>query len=42
LTLIVDTGGLLSVLDGNQDDHELFLEAARSLFPRWFWPSWII
>lgn len=30
MTLIVDTGGLLSVLDGGQDDHELFLEAVRS------------
>lgn len=30
MTLIVDTGGLLSVLDDNQDDHELFLEAVRS------------
>lgn len=30
MTLIVDTGGLLSVLDGVQDDHELFLEAVRS------------
>lgn len=30
MTLIVDTGGLLSVLDGEQDDHELFLEAVQS------------
>lgn len=30
MTLIVDTGGLLSVLDGKQDDHELFLQAVRS------------
>ncbi len=30
MTLIVDTGGLLSVLDGKQDDHGLFLEAVRS------------
>jgi predicted nucleic acid-binding protein len=30
VTLIIDTGGLLSVLDGNQDDHDLFLEAVRS------------
>lgn len=30
MTLIVDTGGLLSVLDGDQDDHELFLEAVQS------------
>ena len=29
MTLIVDTGGLLSVLDGNQDDHSLFLETVR-------------
>lgn len=27
MTLIVDTGGLLSVLDDNQDDHEAFVEA---------------
>lgn len=30
MTLIVDTGGLLSVLDDKQDDHELFLDAVRS------------
>lgn len=30
MTLIVDTGGLLSVLDGKQDDHDLFLEAVVS------------
>lgn len=30
MTLIVDTGGLLSVLDGNQDDHELFLDTIRA------------
>lgn len=30
MTLIIDTGGLLSVLDGKQDDHDLFLEAAQS------------
>lgn len=30
MALIVDTGGLLSVLDGNQDDHKLFLEAVQS------------
>lgn len=30
MTLIVDTGGLLSVLDGNQEDHGLFLEAVQS------------
>lgn len=30
MALIVDTGGLLSVLDGSQDDHQLFLEAVRS------------
>ncbi len=30
MTLIVDTGGLLSVLDGNQDDHDLFLEAVQT------------
>lgn len=27
MTLIVDTGGLLSVLDANQDDHEDFVTA---------------
>jgi len=30
LTLIVDAGGLLSVFDGDQDDHELFLEAVQA------------
>jgi predicted nucleic acid-binding protein len=30
LTLVVDTGGLLSVLDGTEEDHELFLDAVRS------------
>jgi hypothetical protein len=45
LTLIVDTGGLMSVLDGNQEDHELFLEAVQQArprwsSPRWSWPSW--
>lgn len=30
MTLIVDTRGLLSVLDDKQDDHELFLDAVRS------------
>ncbi|MBA2440789.1 MAG: PIN domain-containing protein [Rubrobacter sp.] len=30
MTLIVDTGGLLSVLDGKQEDHVLFLEAVRA------------
>lgn len=29
MTLIVDTGGLLSVLDGKQDDHDLFLKAVQ-------------
>jgi uncharacterized protein len=30
LTLIVDAGGLLSVFDGDQPDHELFLEAVQA------------
>lgn len=30
MTLIVDTGGLLSVLDGNQDDHEDFLDTVNT------------
>lgn len=30
MTLIVDTGGLLSVFDGKQEDHGLFLEAVQS------------
>lgn len=29
MTLIVDSGGLLSVLDARQDDHELFLRAVQ-------------
>lgn len=29
MTLIVDAGGLLSVFDGDQLDHELFLEAVQ-------------
>ena len=31
MTPIVDTGGLLSVLDGRQEDHGLFLEAVQSV-----------
>ncbi|CAN5274419.1 hypothetical protein BH18ACT10_BH18ACT10_17190 [soil metagenome] len=30
MTLIVDAGGLLSIFDSAQDDHELFLEAVRA------------
>lgn len=30
MTLIVDTGGLLSVLEGNQADHAEFLDAVRT------------
>lgn len=30
MTLIVDAGGLLSVFDGDQDDHSLFLEAVQT------------
>ena len=30
MTLIVDTGGLLSVLDDTQEDHGLFLRAVQS------------
>ncbi|MBA3492311.1 MAG: PIN domain-containing protein [Rubrobacteraceae bacterium] len=30
MTLIVDAGGLLSVFDGDQPDHELFLEAVQT------------
>lgn len=30
MTLIVDTGGLFSVFDGDQDDHALFLETVQT------------
>lgn len=30
MTLIVDTGGLLSVLDANQNDHELYVYSVQN------------
>lgn len=30
MTLVVDTGGLLSVVDGSEEDHELFVRAVQT------------